>query len=208
MDMTEVTNARFLLLASEKTARTVWKDRLGAFGNVRATRAVDTARREIDRARAGYTALLVDVDVDTRPVQRLIQAMRKQSPAAPVLLITDEPARAQALFASQGVRQAVRGAASEEARYFLGAAVALAQTENPAIAQAIEGLGRDHEMTVKQMQLTALSTTDIDREAMIDGLGVSQNTVKTRIRHLLRMHEVETLDGLGKRVLRDALARA
>lgn len=206
--MTEVTNARFLLLATDKVAGKTWKDHLGAFGTVRATRAADSARRELSRARAGFTALLVDMDVDTRPVQRLIQAMRAQAPAAPILLVTAEPARAAAQLRRQGVRQAVRGQASEEARYFLGAAVALAQTENPAIAQAIEGLGRDHEMTVKQMQLTALSTTDIDREALIDGLGVSQNTVKTRIRHLLRMHEVATLDGLGKRVLRDALARA
>ncbi len=206
--MTEVTTARFLLLAPDKEARETWKARLAPFGSVRATRTAESARREVDRARAGYTALVVDVDVDTRPVQRLIQAMHKQAPAAPLLLITDDAPRAAKLLASSGVRQGLRGFELEEARYFIGAAIALAQTENPAIAQAIEGLARNHEMTVKQMQLTALSTTDIDRESLIDGLGVSQNTVKTRIRHLLRMHEVETLDGLGKRVLRDALARA
>jgi DNA-binding NtrC family response regulator len=206
--MTEVTTARFLLLAPEKEARETWKARLTPFGSVRATRTAESARREVDRARAGYTALIIDVDVDTRPVQRLLQAMHRQSPAAPLLLITEDAPRAAKLLASLGVRVALREAALEEARYFIGASVALAQTENPAIAQAIEGLARNHEMTVKQMQLTALSTTDIDREALIDGLGVSQNTVKTRIRHLLRMHEVETLDGLGKRVLRDALTHA
>jgi len=206
--MTEVTTARFLLLAPDKQVRETWQARLEPFGSVRVTRTAESARREVGRARAGYTALVVEVDVDTREVQRLIQAMRKQAPEAPILLVTQEPARGGQLLASSGVRLAMRGAAFEETRYFIGAAVALAQTENPAIAQAVEGLARNHEMTVKQMQLTALSTTDIGRDALIDGLGVSHNTVKTRIRHLLRMHEVETLDGLGKRVLRDALARA
>jgi len=206
--MTEVMTARFLLLAPDKQERESWQARLEPFGSVRTTRTAESARREVDRARAGYTALVVEVDVDTREVQRLIQAMRKQAPAAPILLVTEEPARGTKVLQAAGVRTALRGSAFEETRYFIGAAVALAQTENPAIAQAIEGLARNHEMTVKQMQLTALSTTDIDRESLIDGLGVSQNTVKTRIRHLLRMHEVETLDGLGKRVLRDALARA
>lgn len=206
--MTEVTNARFLLLAPEKNTRDYYKDRLATFGSVKASRTAESARREVDRAKAGYTALLVAVEADTRPVQRLIQAMRKQAPAAPILVITDEAPRGAKQYAAQTVRTATDAESADELRFFTGAAVALAQTENAAITQAVEKLARDHAMTVKQMQLTALSTTDIEREALIEGLGVSQNTVKTRIRHLLRMHDVETLDGLGKRVLRDALARA
>jgi hypothetical protein len=43
---------------------------------------------------------------------------------------------------------------------------------------------------------------------LVEGLGVSHNTVKTRIRQLLRIHQEETMDTLGKTVLRAALAHA
>nr|MBP7685263.1 hypothetical protein [Deltaproteobacteria bacterium] len=63
----------------------------------------------------------------------------------------------------------------------------------------------EHELTARQMELTAISTLPQGRDDILRGLGVSPNTLKTRVRQLLRVLQHDTLDSLGKTVLRSAL---
>lgn len=76
---------------------------------------------------------------------------------------------------------------------------------SPILLRAIEMLAREHGLTPKQVELVAYSTTDVDRTELVTKLGVSTNTVKTRVRHLLRTLDEKSLDSLGKTVLRRAL---
>lgn len=76
------------------------------------------------------------------------------------------------------------------------------------LLRAIETLAREHGLTPKQVELVAYSTTDVDRTELVTKLGVSTNTVKTRVRHLLRTLDEKSLDSLGKTVLRRALDAA
>lgn len=76
---------------------------------------------------------------------------------------------------------------------------------SPILLRAIESLAREHGLTPKQVELVAYSTTDVDRVELVTKLGVSTNTVKTRVRHLLRTLDEKSLDSLGKTVLRRAL---
>jgi len=76
---------------------------------------------------------------------------------------------------------------------------------SPILLRAIELLAREHGLTPKQVELVAYSTTDVDRMELVTKLGVSTNTVKTRVRHLLRTLDEKSLDSLGKTVLRRAL---
>lgn len=69
----------------------------------------------------------------------------------------------------------------------------------------IESIARERGLTAKQTELVAYSTTQVDRTELVTKLGVSTNTVKTRVRHLLRALDEKSLDSLGKRVLRRAL---
>jgi hypothetical protein len=55
------------------------------------------------------------------------------------------------------------------------------------------------------MELTAISTLGHTRDELLAGLGISANTLKTRVRQLLRVHQVDTFDALGKAVLRNAV---
>jgi len=76
---------------------------------------------------------------------------------------------------------------------------------SPIVLRAIEMLAREHHLTPKQVELVAYSTTRVDRAELVTKLGVSTNTVKTRVRHLLRALEEKSLDSLGKTVLRRAI---
>ena len=51
----------------------------------------------------------------------------------------------------------------------------------------------------------AANVDSILRDDILRGLGVSPNTLKTRVRQLLRVLQHDTLDSLGKTVLRSAL---
>lgn len=77
--------------------------------------------------------------------------------------------------------------------------------QTPALLSAIEKMAREHSLTPKQIELVAYSTTAVERGSLVDRLGVSNNTVKTRVRHLLRALDEKSLDTLGKTVLRRAL---
>lgn len=197
----------FLLLAPDAGCRAHWKEQLERYGTVRACRSVDTARKEIEKKRHWY-ALVVDMDADGRATHRLLTSMRRSHPTTPVLVLSDGPPRSTKTLDELGVRSLERDSPPAEVRYFLGHALTLAHTGSPLVAEAVESLGRRHSLTVKQMQLTALATTDVSREDLIAGLGVSHNTVKTRVRQLLRIHREETMDTLGKKVLRAAVLHA
>lgn len=76
---------------------------------------------------------------------------------------------------------------------------------SPALLEAIELMARERALTSKQVELIAYATTDVERADLVEKLGVSNNTVKTRVRHLLRALDEKSLDTLGKTVLRRAL---
>jgi hypothetical protein len=170
--------------------------------------SVEAAKAELEPARRTWLAFIVDTDGDGRAVHRLLKQMRRAAPEAPGLLMAEAPPRTMEGIEEVGFRYLPRSAPPAEVRYFLGHAIALAVTKDSDVAAAVEAIGRERSLTIKQMELTALAATDLSRDTLIEGLGVSQNTVKTRIRQLLRIHQADSMDSLGKTVLRAALDHA
>src|SRR5690606_21658930 len=147
-------------------------------------------------------------DGDGRTIHRLLKSMRRAAPDAPGLLVMESAPRSPEAIEEVGFRFLTRDAPVAEIRHFLGYGLSLEVTRDPHIAAAVEQMGRQMALTVKQMELTALAATPLARDTLVEGLGVSHNTVKTRIRQLLRIHQEETMDTLGKTVLRAALAHS
>jgi hypothetical protein len=170
--------------------------------------SIDAAKDELEAGRRTWLAFIVDTEGDGRAIHRLLKQMRRAEPGAPGLLMAEGPPRSPETLEEVGFRFLPRSASPAEVRYFLGHAIALAVTQDADVAAVVEDVGRERSLTIKQMELTALATTPLDRDKLIEGLGVSQNTVKTRIRQLLRIHQEDSMDTLGKTVLRAALARA
>ena len=94
---------------------------------------------------------------------------------------------------------------SNEKRVREGLERARRVVESAPLLTVIESIARERGLTAKQTELVAYSTTPVDRAELVTKLGVSTNTVKTRVRHLLRALDEKSLDSLGKRVLRRAL---
>lgn len=137
--------------------------------------------------------------------QELAALWRARAPGStpPVLVVSD--ARPELDVATLPHRWLPRSAPRAEERYFLGYCLAYEVSGRGLVAAAVENLGREHELTARQMELTAIATLPQGRDHILRGLGVSPNTLKTRVRQLLRVLQHDTLDGLGKTVLRAAL---
>jgi DNA-binding NarL/FixJ family response regulator len=202
------TTPSYLLLAPDPARQADWLHRLRRHGAVRAFDGVESAKNEVESARRPWLSFIVDIDGDGRTIHRLLKSMRRAAPDAPGLLVMESPPRSPEAIEEVGFRFLTRDAPVAEIRYFLGYGLALEVTRDPHIAAAVEQMGRQMALTVKQMELTALAATPLARDTLVEGLGVSHNTVKTRIRQLLRIHQEETMDTLGKAVLRGALAHA
>lgn len=198
----------YLLYAEDDARRAEWMRRLRRHGAVKALGSADEIQRELERPRPNFISFIVDSEGDGRTIQRILKAMRRSNADAPGLLMSEAEPRSPEIIEGIGFRHASREAPISELRAFLGYGLALEITRDPHIAAAVEQMGRQLSLTVKQMELTALSTMTLSREELIEGLGVSPNTVKTRIRQLLRIHHEDTMDALGKKVLRAALAHA
>lgn len=92
-----------------------------------------------------------------------------------------------------------------EERWFLGYCLAYEVTRRTLVAAAVENLGREHALTTRQMELAAVATLCLDRSEMMRGMGITTNTLKTRVRQLLRITQHDTLDALGKHILRQGV---
>lgn len=198
----------YLLYAEDDTRRAEWTKRLRRHGAVRAFESADEVQRQLERPRPNFISFIVDSEGDGRTIQRILKAMRRANSDAPGLFMSETEPRSPDIIEGIGFRHLLRDAPIGEIRAFLGYGLALEITREPHIASAVEQMGRQLSLTVKQMELTALSAITLSRDELIEGLGVSPNTVKTRIRQLLRIHHEETMDALGKKVLRAALAHA
>ncbi|MFO0692478.1 MAG: hypothetical protein U0230_02890 [Polyangiales bacterium] len=197
----------YLLLSDDESRRTTIRDKLRKHGTVRVVADANAARAEVEGTKRAFAGVVIDVQEATRAVQRLLRELARANPAVPALLIVGEAA--EDVDCDDGTFRCVdREAAGDELRAFVGRGLALAIAEEAHVADVVEELGRTRGLTAKQMELVALSTMPIERKALVEGLGVSQNTLKTRVRQLLRIFGEDTMDSLGKAVLRAALRRA
>src|SRR5690606_25978480 len=180
------TTPSYFLLAPDPARQAEWMHRLRRHGAVRAFDSIEAAKAEVESSRRPWLSFIVDIDGDGRSIHRLLKSMRRASPDAPGLLVMETPPRSPEAIEEVGFRFLTRDAPVAEIRYFLGYGLALEVTRDPHIAAAVEQMGRQMALTVKQMELTALAATPLARDTLVEGLGVSHNTVKTRIRQLLR----------------------
>jgi DNA-binding CsgD family transcriptional regulator len=191
----------FLVVATRSSAR-----RLGARLSTHAlTEVVSsvTEARALLRTHERWLGWWVEGLRDHDALLALWRSRAPGAPPPPVLLIGDT--RPELDAAALPHRWLPKSAPRAEERYFLGYCLAYEVSGRGLVAAAVENLGREHELTARQMELTAISTLPQGRDDILRGLGVSPNTLKTRVRQLLRVLQHDTLDSLGKTVLRSAL---
>jgi two-component system vancomycin resistance associated response regulator VraR len=106
-----------------------------------------------------------------------------------------------------GVEFVFKPIVTESLERFSARAVARASSGDDSLAAVVSELVSSHGLSPREVQVLTLSLGGTPRVALTDEMGVSDNTVKTTVRHLLRKTTADTLDDLVQYVMRAALHR-
>jgi hypothetical protein len=78
-------------------------------------------------------------------------------------------------------------------------------TQIESVAEVVRELAFEHDLTVKQSELVIVHTLDVSRRDILGRLGISENTLKTRIRLLAKVFGAEAgMSEVALRILRKA----
>jgi hypothetical protein len=82
-------------------------------------------------------------------------------------------------------------------------------TQIESVAEVVRELAFEHDLTVKQSELVIVHTLDVSRRDILARLGISENTLKTRIRLLAKVFGAEAgMSEVAQRILRKAAMSA
>lgn len=157
-------------------------------------------------AHTDLAGMLVDVNLPDGLGTDLIRTIRKRDPALPILMLTGSEQRSWANQAQAlGAEFVFKPVVAESLDRFAASAIAKASLGDDVVAAVVGTLVANHGLSPREVQVLTLALEGTPRIALRDELGVSDNTVKTTVRHLLRKTMADTLDDLVKYVLRTAL---
>jgi DNA-binding NarL/FixJ family response regulator len=156
----------------------------------------------------GLAGMLVDVNLPDGLGTDLIREIRRRDPVLPILMLTGSDERGLANEAhALGVEFVFKPIVTESLERFSARAVARASSGDDSLAAVVSELVSSHGLSPREVQVLTLSLGGTPRVALTDEMGVSDNTVKTTVRHLLRKTTADTLDDLVQYVMRAALQR-
>ncbi len=154
-----------------------------------------------------WTGLVVDIGLPDGSGMDVVIDARGRYPLLPVLVLTGRNERS-VINRSHELRAEFlcKPAEAEELLGFARRAIAFERVPNERIAWVIDELSKSYELSPRESDLVAACMASTPRAKLAEQLGVSDNTMKSQIKSLLRKTGCETLDVLCKRLLSQALA--
>jgi DNA-binding NarL/FixJ family response regulator len=133
-------------------------------------------------------------------------ALRRASPRLAILALLREPSPALLdPLQAEGVEVASADAPAHCLVAFVQRALASNFAGTPRVSEAVRGLAARQKLTPRELQLLVYALGDEPRARVRRRLGISENTLKTEIRGLIRKCGARNADALAKQVLREAL---
>jgi len=156
--------------------------------------------------RTRWSGVVVDLDgFDAEPLFAM-RCLREASPLVPVLALASraDAALVNGLHANRG-ELVLKPVGDVNVISFVQRALVSGWLPDERVAAWVSQLARVRGLTPREMQLVAYALGNESRQKVIRRLGITENTLKTQVRSLLRKCNARSMDGLAKRVLRDAL---
>jgi DNA-binding CsgD family transcriptional regulator len=138
--------------------------------------------------------------------ERWVQGLRAGCPSLPVLaLVSELEARLLSRLHAQGIEVAVLPLHPPELVAFIQRALASDFLPHDRVARMVHYLAQARRLTPREVQLLSYCLGDEPRARVRRRLGISENTLKTQIKSLLRKCGERNVDALAKNLLRAAL---
>lgn len=156
--------------------------------------------------RARWSGVVVDLDgFDADPLETM-KCMREAHPLVPVLALASSatPELINGLHAYRA-ELVLKPLGETNVVSFVQRALVSGWLPDERVAAWVDELARRRNLTPREVQLVAYALGNESRQKVIRRLGISENTLKTQVRALLRKCNARSMDSLAKIVLRDAL---
>ena len=168
--------------------------------------SVSEAKALLEEARS-WTGLVLDIGLPDGSGIEVADAARKRYPLVPMLVLTgrNDP---RLINRSHELRAefVCKPWSDADLAGFARRAIAFERVPKERLAWVIEELARQCALTPREIDLVAAAVAqDTTRQELREQLGVSENTLKSQVRHLLGKTGHDSLDALTKALLRDAL---
>lgn len=175
---------------------------------IRPTEVVGTVReaRNILTPWRRWTALIVDIGLPDGSGIDVVTFARSRFPLLPVLVLTGRTERT-VINRSHELRAefVCKPAEGDELMGFARRAIAFERVPNERVAWVLDEVARVYALTTRECDLVAACMANVPRSEIAEQLRVTDNTLKSQIRGLLRKTGCETLDVLCRRLLHQAL---
>ncbi len=154
-----------------------------------------------------WTGLVVDIGLPDGSGLDVVAVARRTMPLVPVLVLTGRNDRTVINRAHQLRAEFVCKPATDADLYgFVRRAVAFERVPDERMAWLIEELSQHCELTAKETEVVAAAVANTPRHVLLEQFGVTDNTLKTQVRQVLRKTGFDSLDALTKALLREALS--
>ena len=190
---------RFLLVEDEPVVARAMSAFFRRYGDVTTAQDVAEARRYLG-ARVAFSGLVVDWKLPDGDGLDVIRAAREQDPRVPILMLTafldaDCINEVHALRAEYVAKPASR----RNLEKFADRATGRIGEED--IGQIVRAFRHRHGLANAEERILRLTLSGTPRGELALRLGVTENTVKTTIRRLLRRAKQPNLDALRARAM-------
>ncbi len=151
-------------------------------------------------------SLVLDAALGWPGLTQFVDDARALDPRTPVLVVCDEPVVPMLNEAFVAGIALVRVPLGQPELVAFARRVALAPSDGSTLlATVVEACARRWRLSPRETELLARAVNGTARDALVSSMGVSENTLKTQIRTLLRKADSNHLDELVADVLREAL---
>lgn len=160
-------------------------------------------------SRKRLVAMILETDLPSGSGLHLANIARKQRPLLPILVLTSraEPELingAHALRAEYHCKPTHRSAL----RGFMRRAVAFERIEDQRIGWAVDEMSSRNRLNPRDVDLLVAALAGVTRKTLADELGISENTLKSQVRQVLRKCGASTLEELARATLQLAITDA
>ena len=155
---------------------------------------------------ARWSGVVVDIDgFDADPLETMRQ-LREAHPLVPVLALASQASAdlINGLHVYRG-ELVLKPVGEINLVSFVQRALVSGWLPDERVAAWVDALARGRGLTPREVQLMAYALGNESRQQVMRRLGITENTLKTQVRSLLRKCNARSMDGLAKMVLRDAL---
>lgn len=155
---------------------------------------------------ARWSGVVVDLDGLESDSLEAVQRLREAHPLVPVLAVASQ-ASASLVNGLHAWRAelVLKPVADLNLVSFVQRALVSGWLPDERVAAWVDELARARGLTPREVQLMAYALGNESRQKVMRRLGITENTLKTQVRSLLRKCNARSMDGLAKSVLRDAL---